>query len=502
MSRTAKFIKNSLSTALMQAVTIFVGFFIPRIMMDTYGSEINGLISSISQFIAYFNLVETGIAGAAVWALYKPLAEQDNKLINSIIVATKNFYTRAGYIFVSLTIGLAFIYPYFVHVSTLNYIEVVILVIVLGVAGALEFFTLAKYRALLTADQKTYVISIASTLAIVLNAVIIAVLSYQNINIVIVRFVALLSVFLRSSVLWLYVRKYYIFIDYDVMPDYSRLHKHWDAMFLQILGVVQAGGPIVLATIFTDLKIVSVYVIYNLVIGGINSLLNIFISGLSASFGDVIARKEQSILKRAYNEFEVSYYMLITVVYSVAFVMIMPFIRIYTNNVTDVNYDSPILGFLMVLNGLLYNIKTPQGMLVISAGWYRETRIQTILQAGILLVCGAIGAYCYGLYGIVVGAILSNIYRDIDLAVFIPKFLIKVSPLKTFVRIGLIFILSLIICMPFYYYSIPAVNLVSWCMYSMLVVIYAVVVVLIAMSLFEKEALSNVIKRITKLREF
>ena len=96
MSRTARFIKNSISTALMQATTMFVGFFVPRIMMSVYGSEINGLISSISQFIAYFNLVETGIAGAAVWALYKPLADRDNKVINSIIVAVKNFYTKAA----------------------------------------------------------------------------------------------------------------------------------------------------------------------------------------------------------------------------------------------------------------------------------------------------------------------------------------------------------------------------------------------------------------------
>ena len=500
MSRTAKFLKNSASTALMQAVTMFVGFFIPRIMMGVYGSEINGLISSISQFIAYFNLVETGIAGAAVWALYKPLAEHNNKVINSIIVATKNFYTKAGYVFVTLTLGLAFLYPAFIKVETLDYVEVICLVIILGVAGALEFFTLAKYRALLTADQKTYVISIASTIAIILNAVIIAVLSYQNINVVIVRAVALLSVFARSILLWFYCKKKYTYICYEVEPDYSKLHKHWDAMFLQILGVVQSGGPIVLATIFTDLKMVSVYTVFNLVIGGINSILSIFISGLSSSFGDVIARNEVSTLKRAYNEFEISYYMLITVVYSISFIMIMPFIHIYTRNITDVNYDLPILGFLMVLNGLLYNIKTPQGMLVISAGWYKETRKQTILQATILLVCGGLGAHYCGLYGIVIGAIISNLYRDVDLAVFIPKRLIKINPLKTFVRIGFIFLLAFIICFPFYYLQIPAGNIISWCMYAFGVSIYAITVVIIFMIIVERGILNNILNRVCKLR--
>ena len=57
MSRTVAFIKNSASTAFLQVITMFVGFFIPRIMIGTYGSEINGLVSSVSQFIAYFNLL-------------------------------------------------------------------------------------------------------------------------------------------------------------------------------------------------------------------------------------------------------------------------------------------------------------------------------------------------------------------------------------------------------------------------------------------------------------
>ena len=193
MNRTVSFFKNSASTAFLQIMTMLVGFFIPRIIIDVYGSEINGLVTSIIQFIAYFNLVEAGISGAAVWALYKPLAEDDNKTLSAIIVTAKNFYNKAGYIFVSLTLGLAIIYPAFIKVYSLSYIEVFLLVLILGVSGALEFFTLAKYRVLLTAAQKTYIISIASVCAIVLNALIIAFLAYLNFNIVIVRFIALLS---------------------------------------------------------------------------------------------------------------------------------------------------------------------------------------------------------------------------------------------------------------------------------------------------------------------
>ena len=477
------------------------GFIVPRIIMTTYGSEINGLISSISQFIAYFNLLEAGIAGAVTWALYKPLAERNIPLINGILVATKNFYNRAGYIFVALTLGLAPLYPALVAVESLNTVEVALLVAILGVSGALEFFTLAKYRALLTADQKTYVISLASTIAIILNTLIIASLAYFAINIVIIRGVALLAVFLRTALLYGYVRQHYRYLDYSVAPAAEQLHKHWDAMYLQILGVVQNGGPIVLATLFTNLKLVSVYAVYNLILSGLNSLLGILISGLAASFGDLIARGERETLKKAYNEFELSYYLLITVAYAVAFITIMPFVQIYTQNVHDIDYNMPLLGFLMVLNGLLYNIKTPQGMLVISAGWYRETRNQSTLQAGILLLGGMLLGAKFGLYGIVWGSILSNLYRDIDLAIFIPRRLLQISPRTTFLRLGLLLVILLTIYVPCQYLEVEIGNLFSWCLYAGAVLCYATAIALGYAYFWQRETLSLIITRLLRLRK-
>ena len=49
---------------------------------------------------------------------------------------------------------------------------------------------------------------------------------------------------------------------------------------------------------------VSVYSIFNMVVAGISGIVGIFTSGLSASFGDVIVRNEQTVLQKAYQEFE------------------------------------------------------------------------------------------------------------------------------------------------------------------------------------------------------
>ena len=498
--RTKIFFYNSITTAFYQIIVMIAGFITPRIMLKYYGSEINGLVSSINQFIVYFNLVEAGLSGAAIYALYKPLADQNHKAVNGVISAAKKFYTQSGYIFISLTIGLAVFYPIFIKTQVLNQFEVAILVLILGVNGALEFFTLAKYRVLLSADQRTYVISLASLAHIIINTLIVVILGSMQVNIVVLRFVALLSIFLRSFILMIYVRKNYRFLDYNEKPNYQALHKRWDALYLQILGAVHIGAPAVILTLITkNLKLVSVYTIFNMVIAGINGILSIFISGLSASFGDVIAKGETTVLQKAYREFEFAYYGLITLVYSIAFVTIMPFIKIYTKGVTDINYDVPLIGFLFVLNGLLYNIKTPQGMLVISAGLFKETKVQTTIQGVIAVVVGLILAPFYGIVGVLIGSILSNIYRDIYLLFFIPRNVTKLPIKSTALRIMRIAAATLIICVPFLFFEINSTGYLSWVLDATAVGVYAVAVVLIISLIFERASLKDILARALRM---
>lgn len=500
MGRTQRFFYSTISTAFYQVIVMIAGFITPRIMLKYYGSEINGLVSSINQFIVYFNLVEAGLSGAAIYALYKPLADRDHKAINEIVSAAKRFYTQSGYIFISLTIGLAIFYPFFLKTDMLSPLSVGTLVLILGVNGALEFFTLAKYRVLLSADQRMYIISLASLVHVITNTLIVVILGTMRINIVVLRFVALLSIFLRSFILMFYVKTKYKFVNYKEKPNLQALNKRWDALYLQILGVVHKGAPVVVLTLFTrNLKLVSVYTIYNMVIASLNGILSIFKSGLSASFGDVIARGETKTLQKAYSEFEFSYYVLITIVYSIAFVTIMPFIRIYTNGITDINYDVPIVGFLFVLNGLLYNVKTPQGMLVISAGMFKETRIQTTIQGAIAVIVGAILVPYYGIVGVLMGSILSNIYRDIDLLYFIPKNLTKLPVKNTAVRLLRIAISVVLIGKPFLFINIRPNGYIEWIINATAVGIYAVTIVFLISLIFEREAMKGISSRVLRM---
>ena len=57
--RSKKAIKNIIVSLFQQIVTIICGLILPRAIIGTYGSNVNGLISSITQFLGYITLLES-----------------------------------------------------------------------------------------------------------------------------------------------------------------------------------------------------------------------------------------------------------------------------------------------------------------------------------------------------------------------------------------------------------------------------------------------------------
>ena len=77
-----------------QLIIIILGLIIPRLFISNYGSDINGLLSTITQIYTYMALLEAGIGQAARNQLFKPFKENDRNEINYIISIARNYYRR------------------------------------------------------------------------------------------------------------------------------------------------------------------------------------------------------------------------------------------------------------------------------------------------------------------------------------------------------------------------------------------------------------------------
>lgn len=499
MNRTKKFAMNSLVSALSQIVVLIVGFITPRIMIQTYGSEINGLVSSLHQIISYISLVEAGIGGAAIFSLYKPLANKDHSGINRILAAAKKSYSQAGYVFSAGIFIVAVIYAFIQSSESLSFFTIFILALVSGANGCCDFFLVSGRKVILTADQRNFVLSGIGIIQTIIRTVIICLLAYFKVDVVLVYTLALLPLIFKVFAILKYTKKKYPFINYKVEPDKEALNKRWDVIFQQILGTVQVGAPAIIATFLLSLSYVSVYTVHNMVVAGINSLLSIFIVGLPSGFGELIAKNEQKTLQKSVSEFEVAYNYVLSIVYGLTFVLIIPFVSIYTKNFTDFNYYDPLFAVTIVLNGLLYNIKTPQSMLIQSAGMYKETRYRVMAQGILLIVFGLIFGYFWGLAGIMLGSCVSNLYRTIDLFHFVPKYITHVKARTSIFRaIGVLFNIAIII-LPSLFIKIELNGYIDWIIYALVYAVYSVIVVTLSVLVFDRKVFFNVFKRFKNL---
>lgn len=498
--RTKKFLYNSVASATLQSLTLLGGLVLPRLYLTTYGSEVNGLVASIVQFVSYFSYVEAGLGVALIYALFKPLAEKDTYEINGIVSLARKSYVKASGLYLLLVFCLSILYPLIIKSESTDLITIGLLVLVIGVFGALDFYTMAKYRVLLIADQKEYVISIVSILAFIVNFALTVFLIKLNAYIVLVRTVPLVSFILRSLLLYFYVKHKYPYIKYNQPSDTIHLKRRWDALILQLSVSLNLSVPVVIISIFCSLKMVSVYSIYSMVFAGLIGIISIFTAGVSASFGNLVANKELEILEKVHKQFEFLVFAITAFLYACAFILVNSFISIYTNGVNDINYLNPIYGVLFVIWGILHNVRIPYTALVNAAGLYRETRKVNILQIVLLIALSVILVQFFEITGVLLSLIIAALYRGIDLILVVNRLVLQVSPNKAFLRILRMFLVVVISYIPFLFWiKITASTLFEWFIWAFGVALWCFVITLVSNYNFDRKEFMNIIYRLKPL---
>ena len=86
------------SQLLVQLVTAICGFIVPKLILERFGSELNGMVTSISQFLGIIALMESGFGGVAKTAFYKPLAAGDHRGISGVFNATEAFFHKVAFV--------------------------------------------------------------------------------------------------------------------------------------------------------------------------------------------------------------------------------------------------------------------------------------------------------------------------------------------------------------------------------------------------------------------
>ena len=150
---------NTVIALIFQVVTIVSGLIVPRLILQTYGSEYNGVVSSVTQFLGVVSFLTVGLTGAARVELYKSLATNDNEATSRIMGATNRYMQKVAIVLAIYAMALAMVYPFISH-TVISPLMIGVIVFVIGLGRFFEYFLGMPCRILLQAAQKNFCLAV------------------------------------------------------------------------------------------------------------------------------------------------------------------------------------------------------------------------------------------------------------------------------------------------------------------------------------------------------
>ena len=415
-----------------QVITAAIGFVLPRLFITTYGSETNGFLSSINQVLTYVVLLELGIGTASLQALYKPVATNDRDKISGILSATSRFYTRTGMLYLLCVVILAGVYP-FVITSDIPIWEQIAIILIVGGSGSIGYFIHAKFRVLLNADGKHYIYTNVYTIVQIANNALKIVLILLKQNIVFIQLGHMILNLMLSGYLVFYTKKHYPWLNLKAEPDRAAISQKNNVIVHEMSQMVFNHTDVLLLTLFTNLKVVSIYVTYNMIVDIISTLIGNVHNGFVFRLGQLY-NLDKERYKKVYDIYETCYMMLSMSLYCVTFLFLLPFMTIYTEGITDANYLDQWLPVLFISIKMLVTGRAVAGMTISFAQHFKRTQWRAVLEMIINLAVSIIGVILFGIYGVLFGTLAALLYRANDMIIYTNRHVLHQSSWGTYSR--------------------------------------------------------------------
>ena len=428
MSRKKKLLLNTTTGLLKQIITVICGFILPRYFLLYYGSSVNGLISSIVNFLSFIALLDLGVGAVVQANLYKPLADKDNDQISRIVKSSERFFRRLAYIFIAYIIVLCFIFPMMVDFGAWYTIS---LLLIISVSTLAQYLFGMTYQLLLNADQKSYVQLTMQIGTIVLNTVFAVILMKMGASIHIVKLMTAIVYVLRPLGQMLYVHKHYD-INRKIEVVGEPIKQKWNGFSQHFAAVVCQNIDVAVLTLFSTLQNVSIYSVYFNVTNGVEQIIMTAATGLESLFGNMIAKGEKEQLLKTFSAVEWITHAGVTVVFTIAAITIVPFISVYTRGITDANYIAPMFAMILVTAYGTQCLRVPYFRVIKAAGHFKETQNGAYISAGLNIVITVALVFKFGLIGAASGTLVAMLYHTCYFVWYLQKNILE-RPAKYFI---------------------------------------------------------------------
>lgn len=463
-----------MASLLSQITALVCGFILPRLFLEYFGSEVNGLVNSITQFLGVISFLELGVGAVVESSLYQPLSTNDKPQISKVMVSADRFFRRLAQILLAYVLILIAVYPLLANQS-FGYIYTATLIAAISISSFAQYYFGIVNSLLLNADQRGYIQYNAQTITVVLNTVVCVFMIKLGGSVQLVKLTTSLIYLARPLALRIYVNRRYQ-IDWKIQYDGEPIQQKWNGVAQHIAAVVLDGTDTIVLTLLSTLSNVSIYSVYFMVIRGVKTLFLSMTNGIQSLLGELWARQELDELKKTFGWTEWCIHSGTTFVFSCTAALIVPFVRVYTAGISDANYIQPTFAILLTLAHAMHCLRLPYNIMVLAAGHYKQTQRNYIVAAVINIVISVLTVKAWGLIGIAIGTLAAMVYQTVWLAVYDSRNFVF-WPMKAVVKqFAVDSVTAVCIVMLSGMLTMRSVSYISWFILAMATALLAVII--------------------------
>ena len=423
-SRVKKSLLNARVNLIFYFLTLALSFFSRKIFLDALGADFVGLTGTLQNLLGFLNLAELGIGSAIGYVLYKPLFDHDESKINEIISVFGYLYRWIGFIILGAGLILACFLPLIFPDTKFEMGIIFFAYFSFLISSLIGYF--ANYKqTLLGADQKNYVVTAYFQTATIIKTLIQMASAYYTGSYYLWVVIELIFGIIYSIILNWKINQVYPWLKSEVrlgkqlFTKYPEVMKYTKQLFVQKISyTVQYQTAPFLIYAFVNLGTVAFYGNYTIITDKLSQFVNTFLESSSASVGNLIAEGNQSKIKQLFWELIGMRYFIGGVFSFAVYILIEPFISLWLG----IEYLLPhVVLLLIVLNVFISYTRGGVMQFLFGLGLFYDVWAP-IAEIVINLVVAILGGYMWGLPGVLLGGLTSQI---LIVGIWKPYFLFK-----------------------------------------------------------------------------
>lgn len=489
---------NLISLFIMNAITILSGFVVPKLIIENYGSDANGLIISVTQFFGYMILLYGGVGGVVRATLYPKINEGDNKQISIIYSATKIFFRKISYFTIVFSIILSIIYPLVID-TKFNFFYINLIILTISIQFFFQYFFGITNQILISASGRDYVYSLLQSISLVLVMLGVYVMTQNGYGIHEVLLYTNVIYLIRPLILFYYVKNRFD-IDYKSEASKDVLKNRWDGMAHTIAYFIHSKIDVFFITFFLTLKDVSIYSIYVMIISGVRILVTTISNSIEPYFGKMRGIKSIEFISDKFSFFVIIFNLVLSIVISATFVLIIPFVTVYTQSFNSSEYINFSLAYLIIIAEFFYMIRQPYASIIVAFGHYKETKKGAYIEASINVIMSTVLVIQFKLNGLIIATGIAMLYRYIDNLLYLNRNILKIN-LRTIFTSNILVVVTILcnILLINRLFSIEVDSYLSWIYYGLIITIFSSFVsIIIYSTVYFSPIMKHLKKSVTK----